>query len=198
MQTTFKFFVSCLLCLALLMVSGCGGGGSLFTESVPSLTPAEQAEVDKFIAEHGTGAIIRYMMTTNKDTDENRALKYLKHFLSQGADVDAKNSNGWTSLGVAALRGHVEISNFLVSKGADVHAKSNGGYTPLHAAAEEGHIEVVKFLISKGADVNVESTRSEITPLDSARDNRRTEVAEYLSSIGGTGGRRGIRTETLR
>ena len=54
MQTMSQIVVSCLLCLSLTFMSGCGGG-------VPKLTPAEQTEVDKIMAKHGKNAIIGYL-----------------------------------------------------------------------------------------------------------------------------------------
>ena len=45
MNMTFKFFIVCLCCSALTLLSGCGGG-------VPKLTPVEQAEANILVAFH--------------------------------------------------------------------------------------------------------------------------------------------------
>jgi len=154
MQTTFKLFFSCLFCLALLLSNGCGGaGGGVLTESVPTLTPAEQAEVDKLLAEEGTNAILVYIMSTEHRDKTGAKLKYLQWFVSQGADVNAKGDGGETPLHWVA---NVEIAKFLVSKGADVNAKDERGGTPLDRTNSWGRnaekkTEVVEYLKSVGA-----------------------------------------------
>jgi len=173
MQTTFKFFISCFMCLALILLNGCGdqeGTSSIprtgKQEAPPTLTPAEQAEVDKYINAHGRDAIVRYLEVAVKDknTDENLILKYLKYLVSQGANVNAKDKIDFTPLHRAAMLKNVEIAKFLVSKGADVHAKGNRsgnsdsflceGITPLYIAAANENVEVFKFLVAQGADFN--------------------------------------------
>jgi hypothetical protein len=55
------------------------------------------------------------------------AVKYLVEEL--GADVNARDANGYTPLHNAAARGDNEMINYLVSKGADVKAVSRRGQT---------------------------------------------------------------------
>jgi len=171
----FGLFLVCLFCFALSLLIGCGsGGGGLFTESVPTLTPAEQAEVDKYIANSGRDSLIRYLSDeSRKDTDEKLVLKYVKYFVAQGADVNAKDSDHWnndmTPLEFAVRRGDVEMVKFLVSKGADIDDS-------LRSAASAGHLEVVKFLVSTGANVD------DPKPLNSAASAGHLEVVKYLVS----------------
>ena len=116
MPTTSKIFVSCLFGLVLPLVSGCGGG-------TPSLTPAEQAEVDKYIADYGTRALAEYMDTVRRREiqDEERVLKYVKYFISKGADINVRSS-GYTPLDNAKCanygEGHPTVIKYLESKGA--------------------------------------------------------------------------------
>ena len=51
-------------------------------------------------------------------------MKYLK---SVGADIHAKNNNGWTPLYSASYKGHLEVVKYLKSVGADINAKTNNG-----------------------------------------------------------------------
>jgi hypothetical protein len=54
--------------------------------------------------------------------------------IAKGADVNAKEQDGYTPLHWAARNGHKEIAELLIAKGADVNAKADGGRTPLDMA----------------------------------------------------------------
>ena len=56
--------------------------------------------------------------------------------ISKGADVNAKDKDGWTPLHEATMGGHKEVAELLIVKGADVNAKDEGGNTPLDGAEE--------------------------------------------------------------
>ena len=57
--------------------------------------------------------------------------------IAEGANVNAKDKLGDTSLQVAAYQGHKEIAELLIAKGADVNAKADNGKTPLDWADGE-------------------------------------------------------------
>jgi ankyrin repeat protein len=65
------------------------------------------------------------------------------------ADVEAKDTYGWTPLICAARNGHRDTVEVLLSVGkADVEAKDNNGWTPLIWAAQGGHRDLAKVLRS--------------------------------------------------
>ena len=49
--------------------------------------------------------------------------------IAKGADVNAKEKNGWTALIRAAKKGHIDIVKALLEAGADVNAKDKMGGT---------------------------------------------------------------------
>ena len=110
--------------------------------------------------------------------------------IKKGADVNAKNQQGWTRLGFAVTNGDKETAELLIEKGADMNAKDDVGMTPLHVAARKGHKEIAKLLIAEGADVNTKDENS-LTPLDLAIQNqgsvmypgRQEEIADLLESL---------------
>jgi ankyrin repeat protein len=73
----------------------------------------------------------------------------------------AKNSDGWTALNLAALYDHREVVALLLDKGADIEAKPDYEGectgTSLIFAAASGHREVVALLLDKGADVEAKT-----------------------------------------
>ena len=62
MRPTFNLFFVCFFCFLLTLLSGCGGG-------IPKLTPAEQAEVDGYIREHGRDAMVHYLNDVLREVD---------------------------------------------------------------------------------------------------------------------------------
>jgi ankyrin repeat protein len=172
----------------LLAVSGCGGGdgGSTSTGATSKLTAKEQAEADKYIAEHGKDAIRFYVDAAFYESTANETqLKYLEYLVSKGADIDAKTEKGTTPL--HQKNNVIEFVKFFASHGANVNTKNNDGDTPLHTSID---LEVIKFLVSKGADVNAKNNAGE-TPLDKAKKtspmgfrHKDIEIEEYLKSVG--------------
>ena len=86
-------------------------------------------------------------------------IEAVKQHLAAGADVNAKDEDGYTPLYAVAGRGHKEIAELLIAKGADVNPKREDGATPLLIAAVAGHKEVAELLIAKGADVNAKDKK---------------------------------------
>ncbi len=83
-----------------------------------------------------------------KDGDTQGVIKAIR----AGAEVNAKNKNGWTALMWVAMNGHTEIVNVLIKAGAEVNAKNKNGWTALIAAANKGHAGTANALIEAGAD----------------------------------------------
>ena len=60
----------------------------------------------------------------------------IRRELSNGANVNQKNEDGFTLLHLAAQSGHKRIVELLISKGADVNAKDTRGLTSLDYSIE--------------------------------------------------------------
>lgn len=75
----------------------------------------------------------------------------VKILVSAGADVNAKDDQGWTILHWAALWGYTDVAEILVSKGADVNARTVYDQTALHFASRASHTDLVEFLRKHGA-----------------------------------------------
>jgi ankyrin repeat protein len=89
------------------------------------------------------------------DAAFNGDTKAVKTLLAEGADVNVKDTIGFTALFGAARSGHTETVKLLLAKGADPNVKlPTSGTTALMYAALNGHNDIVVALLDKGAEVN--------------------------------------------
>ncbi|MFP3022610.1 MAG: ankyrin repeat domain-containing protein, partial [Wolbachia sp.] len=81
-------------------------------------------------------------------------LNIVKLLVNNGADINAKDNEGWTSLHWAVQLGSLNVVKYLVEKGADVNALTADGRAPLDIAKEkfrglsenEERNDIVQFL----------------------------------------------------
>ena len=151
-------------------------------------------------AKHGTVHDVAYFIRNGADVNgvenewnftplleaaaHNPSVEILRYLVSQGANVNVKNSAEWTPLHYAAENGNVAALQILVSAGADVHARNNIDWTPLHHAAQNGSAESMTVLIASGADINARA-QGHFTPLDTANTDEKRAI---LRAAGGRSG----------
>ena len=95
------------------------------------------------------GKTVLYFAAFNKNPDIIKAL------LAAGAEVNAKDEDGWTPLHFAAgFTENPDIIKILLAAGAEVDAKNEEGFTPLMWAVLADDARQVTQLLAKGAAVN--------------------------------------------
>lgn len=110
--------------------------------------------------------------------------KTVRKELKKGVfNVNLADSFGDTLLCTAAMRGSLEIVQFLLDAGADVNLKDSHDGTPLHHASGRGHVSVVRLLLEKGALVDTFDQYGD-TPLYYAYDDGHWETAQVLLEHG--------------
>ena len=105
------------------------------------------------------------------DAARSGDLKTVKNCLYYGADIEAQDNDGLTSLMRASANGHIEIAQLLIDNGANINAKDNDGWTSLMRACFYGNIETAQFLIDNGANINAKKDNKCLTSLMWACDN---------------------------
>ena len=92
-------------------------------------------------------------------------------FLNAGADINQRDSEGYTPLHWAAYYGRVDAAQLLLDRGANPEIGDNSGRTALEVAIYYRHPNVAQHLVEKGANVNARD-QDGWTPLDYAAYNR--------------------------
>ncbi|KAK7076768.1 Ankyrin repeat and FYVE domain-containing protein 1, partial [Halocaridina rubra] len=70
-------------------------------------------------------------------------------------DLNLRDSDDLTTLGVALGTGQITVAKYLLEAGADINTTDSQGRSLLHMAIEVRDIQVATFLINNGADVNL-------------------------------------------
>ena len=123
--------------------------------------------------------------------------KCMEFLISQGADIDTRNYNGYTALHFAAYSGAIDSLTYLLSlidekassidshllKNITVDCRTIDGKTPLYLAASRGNLHAVEVLVHNGADVNACDSEG-YTPLIAALIGNHKNVVEYLIKSG--------------
>jgi uncharacterized protein len=93
---------------------------------------ATRAGITPLMAAAGMGS--KEEDATGRFKTEEDAIAAIDLCLAAGADVNATNGNGQTSIFAASQQGKDKVVAYLASKGADVNRKDRLGYTPLDAS----------------------------------------------------------------
>jgi len=119
------------------------------------------------------------------DAAEKGDLEKVKALLKDNPDFGfSKDTNNWTALHYAAMKGHKDVAELLLANKADVNATDKHGFTPLHGAAFSGQKDMVELLLANKAEVNAKDNKGE-TPLRLALDKGHKKVADLLRQHGG-------------
>ncbi|MBM4023806.1 MAG: hypothetical protein FJ280_00140 [Planctomycetes bacterium] len=110
-------------------------------------------------------------------------LNRIRSLIAEGADVNAKETDGNTALHWATHEGHAEAAKILLAHGAHVNARQTNGFTALHGAAWQDRQDIADLLITAGADRNARCSHG-TTPLHVAVWWGKSRTAELLMEKG--------------
>ena len=106
-----------------------------------------------------------------------------QELLAKGADAEAENKNGGTSLVIAIYRKREKFAELLLRHGADPNHKDSNGWTPLMYASIHCQEKIAKELLNAGADPGIKSDFGGKTSLDLAGEYGCTNVMMLLKQV---------------
>jgi ankyrin repeat protein len=108
-----------------------------------------------------------------------------RDLILSGADVNARETDGFTPLMIASGLGQPQMVELLLNAGADVLIlEPRMGATALHKAAQSGNREVIKLLLHNGAFVDQQSPVLGNTALMDAILHKQEDGVRTLLSYG--------------
>ncbi len=140
----------------------------------------EEEDTADFTPEDNEHATNTSLMAAIVDGDTDIA----RQAVAAGANLDRYDWHlGYSPLGMAIDRGHVEIVECLLAAGANPHYGSTSS-TALGLAAESGAAEIVQMLLPRGIDVNEPVGSDNWTALLSAIQSGHKAVVQLLVTAG--------------
>lgn len=98
--------------------------------------------------------LLKYFTELNDHDNGDIDIDEAARILLEGANVNARGTEGQTCMHLAARHWKKEVIQFLFEKGANLHEPDDLGVTPLHEAAQVDNEEVVSYLIKKNPDIS--------------------------------------------
>jgi uncharacterized protein len=104
-----------------------------------------------------------------------------KLLIENGADVNARETKGWTPLHFAVQSYLPDTVKLLIEKGTDVNATDFFSNTPLHKAlsSSAGRGEIINLLLKAGANKNI-TNKSGISPYQDAKTTTNYDYLQFF------------------
>jgi beta-lactamase regulating signal transducer with metallopeptidase domain/ankyrin repeat protein len=115
-------------------------------------------------------------------------IEKVKSLIAVGANVNAADNEGTTTLIFAIVSDHRDVVELLLAKGADINAKDKRDCAPMIHAVCNRNLDIINLLLDNRADVNTTKTAFDApgvsTPLHEAIYNGSLDIVRLLIDDG--------------
>src|SRR5574343_328240 len=118
------------------------------------------------------------------------------YLMEQGADINARSTNGSSVLMMAVYEGHPDLARKLIEKGADRTPKNDWGDGALEWAMRQNRLEIAR-MVSNPEEFNIAVAKPKETWGEPVRSLRTSKELENLLNIRETLVKRGFSTEVV-
>ena len=159
-----------------------------------------RAKVDLLDAEslsvvnaHGSPMVQHYIkmqIQSHKKTKESTLITAsrkgekdtIEQLLSEGAEIESKDSRGRTALITASGNGHTMVTDLLLERGAHIDSQDDQGYSALMTACQNGHVQTTSRLLDEDADTFLKNSEGK-TAFDLAMENSNAELLLLFAKL---------------
>jgi len=157
-----------------------------FLKEPDRVLPTEKAAADQIVTEARLEAWLAEGADVNQELANAivaRDADRVRFLIKKGADVNARDSGGFSALDTAARNRITSLVEVLIDAGADPNRPDADGFFPLLHAINRNHVPTVEMLASKGANLNLPNKQG-ITPLSWAIGDGKYFAAKALIDHG--------------
>ena len=165
-----------------LLFRSCKNGYSATVQQLLTRHPDLRAQINSLTDDDGNTFLII--------ASENGRTGIVKLLLECGANIDHRNSRGWTALLKASKKGDskLETIELLLKHGAQVDLQNDDGESALMVAAQNSQAKLATKLVQKyGASVGLKQEQCNWTALMEASESGSINIVKLLIEYGADG-----------
>lgn len=159
---------------------------------MPDTTPVESeaSEADAASTEEGVAQVRERLSKELVSQMRDHTRERLRELLQGRADMNFKDSSGWTPLTMATCLGRKDCVEFLLKQAVHgkklrLDIKNRTGRTALHLAARKDQVDIIELLVKNSASPDVRDPDG-WTPMHHACFNGNSASVELLIDLGAT------------
>lgn len=123
------------------------------------------------------------VLTPFREATSRQSFATMRLLCELGADIDSKDSDGFTLFHEAAAHQDIVMMKILSELGAAVDSEDNDGLTPFNQAAIHQRTVTMKFLCELGVDIDSKDSDG-LTPFRKAATHQRPLTMKTLCELG--------------